>query len=150
MQLQRAIHEKLQGMDLQVRRVIFPPEALELPYAFLRLPGRGDHIAAVHIDGQLPLLIQRPKASVDVLMKFRKSRNAGIEDARHADTDTEINPALKRSVNRRIGLIHCAVQNDRQLRRALAHLSGHMPVLAHVKAQARHRILDLVCDAMPL
>ena len=30
MQLQRAIHEKLQGMDLHVLRVVFPLEALEL------------------------------------------------------------------------------------------------------------------------
>ena len=134
MELEGAVHEELQGMNFQVLRIIFLLHALKLPYAFFRLPGGRDHIAAIDIDGQLSLLIQSPKAGVDMLMEFRISRNTGVKNCCHTDTDAEINPALNRSVNLRIRLVHCSVQNDRQLRRAFAHFSGDMSILTHIKA----------------
>ena len=79
-ELQRAVHENLQGMDLYVLRIVFPLKALQLFYALFHLPGCRDDITAVDIDRKLPLPIQLAEARINVLMKFRKSGDTGVKD----------------------------------------------------------------------
>ena len=66
-------------MDLHVLCVIHTLHALQLFQAFLCIPLRVDHKAAVNINRQLSLPVQFAQTLIDFLMELHISRKPGIK-----------------------------------------------------------------------
>ena len=77
---------------------------------------RRDHIAAVNINRQLSLQVQRAQTLVNPLVELGIARDARIKDRAHTHINREIDPALKRRVDLLIGQLHGAVEHDRNFR----------------------------------
>ena len=150
MDLLGPVHHNLHGMNLNMLCVVLTPETLQLLKGFLRFAGRHGHITAVNINRQFSHLIQFAQALVYLLMEHGISRQPGIKYAAHAGIYRKLDPAVKSRVNLLVGQAHQAVQNDRNFRRGLNHISGHMAILPYIISKSRHRIRRVVSNTVPV
>ena len=132
MDLLRAVHEYLHGMDLQVFRVKLTPEPLQLLNAFFHFPWRRDDIASIDINRKFALLVHIAQTLVDPFMERTEPRDAGIKGSGNTSAYRVIDPPLHSRVNLLIAQFHAAIKNDRHFRGAFKHVSCHMPVLTHI------------------
>ena len=137
-------------MDLQMLRVVLTLHTLQLLQSFLCNTLGVNHQAAVHINGQLALLVQFHQALIDLLVESHISREAGIKYCGNAVFDGEINPALKGRIHLLVGQFHSTVQNNLDFRCTFIHISGHVAVLAHVIGKSGDGIRRVVRNAVAL
>ena len=137
--LQGTVHKDFQRVHFHVLGVEFLPEALHSLHRLLHLCGLGKHIASVHIDRQLSLLVQILQVFVNALIHPVVFWETGIEDTTHTILYGAVQPAQNRRADLLVSQVVYTVKEHGPTG-SLVRVSCQVAILAHKIGQPRNRI----------